>query len=129
LVTDGKVVENVIAAETQITVRDLTGTWTLQLAKPKAPAMRMATRYAITLVQQGNTLSGRIVPDGSNRSTPLTGNVNDPNRVYFGSEHAWWNDNEDAYFDMEIETFGIATRMEGRCTSMLSCEGAVATKN
>jgi hypothetical protein len=129
-VNDGKLSEDLLAAETRATVRDVTGTWLLNLVRDPAAAIVLPTSYVITLTQQGNQLSGRILPEGSSRSTVLTGQVEDPDRVYFGSEHAWWNDDSDAYFDLEMGAIGIqmSNRNPKRCGPQIPCLSALANK-
>lgn len=128
MVSDGKVAEDVLAGEAQVTVGDVTGTWDLTLTRDPAAAILVPTRYTITLTQQGNRLTGRIIPEGSTRSTALIGDVQDPDVVHFGSESAWWNDNEDAYFTMRAGFPWIQMSTNKRCGPALPCLRALANK-
>lgn len=131
-VTDNKVPEEVLAAETSITVRDITGTWQLTLRRDPGARYEVPTSYEVVLTQQGNQLSGRIMPTGTNRPTVLTGAVEHPTRVHFGSEHAWWNDDEDAYFDLFVSDGALMIQMmnfrPNRCGSQIPCLGALMNK-
>ena len=131
-VTDGKVADDVLAAETYITVRDITGTWHLTLRRDPSARYEVPTSYEITLTQQGNQLSGRITPTGSNRPTLLTGSVEHPTRVQFGSESAWWNDDSDAYFDLFVSDGALMIQMRNfqkhRCGPQIPCLDALMNK-
>jgi hypothetical protein len=129
-VNDGKLSEDMLAAEAQVTVRDVTGTWILTLVRDPKAAVALPTKFTINLTQQGNTLSGRIIPDGTNRPTLLTGWVEHPNRVYFGSESAWWNDDSDAYFDLQLGSlaFQMSSPNGKRCGTQLPCLSASARR-
>jgi hypothetical protein len=51
--------------------------------------------------------------------------------VYFGSEHAWWNDNEDGYFDLTLSLgtgLIMQNRTPGDCGLHLPCKSAIARK-
>jgi hypothetical protein len=131
-VTDGRVPEEVLAAETYITVRDITGTWQLTVRRDPSAAYEVPTSYEVMLTQQGNQLSGRITPTGTNKPTVLTGSVEHPTRVQFGSEHAWWNDDEDAYFDLYVSDGALMIQMmnvrANRCGPQIPCLGALMNK-
>ena len=131
LINDGKHQDDVLAATTTVTIRDITGTWLLNIKRDPSARVLLPTSYMVTIVQQGNQLTGRIVPEGSTRATLLIGEVEHPERVFFGSEHAWWNDNEDAYFDLKMG-FAAGTQMvnltPGRCGPQIPCLSALANK-
>ena len=130
-VTDGRSSE-VLAAQTHIIVRDLTGAWLLTLKPDPNARYVVPTQYEVSLVQQGNQLSGRITPAGSGRPTVLSGSVDHPVRVYFGSESAWWNDLSDAYFDLEVTDGFLMIQMRNRnpkgCATQVPCLGAFMQK-
>jgi hypothetical protein len=131
-VTDGKMPDEVLAAETYITVRDITGTWHLTLRRDPSAAYEVPTSYEVMLTQQGNQLSGRITPTDTNKPTVLTGSVEHPTRVQFGSEHAWWNDDEDAYFDLYVSDGALMIQMmnsrANRCGPQIPCLSALMNK-
>jgi hypothetical protein len=131
LVTDGKSPE-VEAAVTHITVRDLSGTWLLTVKRDPAARYTIPERYLVTLTQQGNQLSGRITPDGSTRSTLLSGSVEHPQLVRFGSESAWWNDDSDSYFYMRVSDLFLMVQMtnekSGTCGPQVPCVSAFMVK-
>ena len=62
----------------------------------------------------------------------LTGSVEHPTRVQFGSEHAWWNDDEDAYFDLYVSDGALMIQMmnfrANRCGPQIPCLGALMNK-
>ena len=130
-VTDGKLSRPIAAASTLISVRDITGTWLLNLVPDPNAGYVIPTSYEVTLTQQGNQLSGRITPTGG-RSTVLTGYVEHPNRVHFGSESAWWNDQSDAYFDLYVSDGALFIQMmnrtPGRCGPQIPCQSALMKK-
>ena len=130
--TDGRPEDEILAAQTFVTVRDVTGTWILNLRPDPRRPIAIPTSYEIVLNQQGNQLSGRITPTGTNRSTVLTGSVEHPTRVQFGSESAWWNDQSDAYFDLYVSDGALMIQMmnfrKDRCGPQIPCLGALMTK-
>lgn len=131
-VNDGKMKEDLAVAQTKVTVRSLTGTWLLSLElDPKAP-YKVPQHYRVELVQEGDQLSGRITPEGSTRSTVLTGQVKDPMDVNFGTESAWWNDDSDAYFDLYVSDHALMIQMTnrtpGKCSFQVPCLGALMNK-
>jgi hypothetical protein len=131
LVNDGRHPDDVVAAQTEVTIRDVTGTWVLTLDPDRTARFPPPSSYVITLTQQGNQLSGRIVPAGSRRSTALIGHVEHPARVYFGSEHAWWADNEDGYFDLTLDLgpgLTMQHRTPGDCGLHIPCKSAIARR-
>ena len=131
-VTDGKVPDEVLAAETYVTVRDITGTWHLTLRRDPNARYEIPTSYEVVLTQQGNQLTGRITPSSTNKPTVVTGSVEHPTRVQFGSEHAWWNDDEDAYFDLYVSDGALMIQMmnfkPNRCGPQIPCLGALMNK-
>ena len=62
----------------------------------------------------------------------LTGYVEHPNRVHFGSESAWWNDQSDAYFDLYVSDGALfiqmMNRIPGRCGPQIPCQSALMKK-
>jgi TIR domain/PKD domain len=131
-VNDGKLENDLLVAETDITIRSVTGTWLLSLERDPKADYPLPTQYEITLLQDKSQLSGRITPGGSNRPTVLSGNVAHPARIQFGSESAWWNDTSDAYFDLKISDGNLAIQMTNttpnRCGPQIPCAGARAYK-
>jgi hypothetical protein len=130
-VTDGQPEDEILAAQTYVTVRDITGTWLLTLTQDQAARYPVPTNYQVILNQQGNQLTGRITPQGG-RATVLSGSVEHPTRVHFGSEHAWWNDDEDGYFDLYVSDGNLMIQMtnfqKGRCGARIPCLGALMNK-
>jgi len=130
-VTDGKHA-NVLAGETDITIRDVTGTWVLTIRNDPNRPIKLPERMTVTLNHKGNLLDGRIVPEASNRPTVLSGEVRHPGSVWFGSESAWWNDGEDAYFELKVSDGFLAVQMTnalpGRCGSTITCQSAFFQK-
>ena len=130
-VTDGKS-PNVLAGETDITIRYVTGTWILTIKNDPNQPVKLPERMTVTLNQKGNQLDGRIVPEGSTRATVLSGEVRHPGIVWFGSESAWWNDSSDAYFELKVSDGFLAVQMTnaipGRCGSGLPCQSAFFQK-
>jgi hypothetical protein len=131
-VSDGRVEQEVLAAQTYVTVRDVTGTWQLSMRPDPKASIQLPPNFTVTLVQQGNQLSGRIVPAESTRSTVLTGYVEHPNRVNFGSESAWWNDDSDAYFDLYVSDGALFIQMmnlkPNSCGAQIPCLSALMRK-
>ena len=132
LVNDGKLPADLLAGETDVTIRDVSGTWELNLTPDPLARYAVPTRYTVTLVQQETELSGRILPTGSSRSTVLTGRVEHPARVSFGSESAWWNDDSDAYFDLQVSDGAIFVQMTNRtpnkCGPQIPCRSLLANR-
>lgn len=130
-VNDGKH-PNVLAGETDITIRYVTGTWVLTIKNDPTRPFKLPERMIVTLNQKGNLLDGRIVPDGSTRATVLSGEVRHPGIVWFGSESAWWNDGDDAYFELKVSDGFLAVQMTnaipGRCGAALPCQSAFFQK-
>ena len=130
-VTDGKHA-NVLAGETDITIRDVTGTWLLTIRNDPNRPTKLPERMTVTLNQKGSLLDGRIVPENSNRPTILSGEVRHPATVYFGSESAWWNDGDDAYFELKVSDGFLAVQMTntmtGRCGHSITCQSAFFQK-
>ena len=130
-VSDGKHA-NVLAGETDITVRDVTGTWLLTIRNDPNRVNKLPERMTVTLNQRGNLLDGRIVPENSNRPTILSGEVRHPANVWFGSESAWWNGGDDGYFELRVSDGFLAVQMRnataGRCGAMMPCESAFFQK-
>jgi len=131
-VNDGKLADDLLAAETDITVRDVTGTWDLSLSPDPDAAYAIPSRYVVRLVQQGDQLTGSILPAGANRGTVLIGHVKHPTWVTFGSEHAWWNDETDSYFELYVSDGAAYIQMRNRtpkkCGTNIPCLGVVANK-
>ncbi len=130
-VTDGKH-PVLLAGETDITIRDVSGTWLLTIKNDPSQSPPLPERLTVTLNQKGNLLDGRIVPDNGSRPTTLTGEVRHPAQVYFGSEHAWWNDEEDSYFELEVSDGLMVVQMRnavpGRCGPGIKCLSAFFQK-
>jgi hypothetical protein len=130
-VTDGRSPE-ILAGQTNISTRDVSGMWNLNVVRNPGATYPIPTSYQVTLLQQGNQLSGRIVPAGSTRSTLLSGSVEHPLRVRFGSESAWWNDDSDAYFDLELSDGFLMVQMRNRtpnkCGLGIPCKSAFMVK-
>ena len=130
-VTDGKHA-NVLAGETDITIRDVTGTWLLTIKNDPGSPTRLPERMTVTLNQRGNLLDGRIVPENSNRPTILSGEVRHSAKIWFGSESAWWNDGDDAYFELKVSDGFLVVQMTnataGRCGATMPCLSAFFQK-
>jgi hypothetical protein len=130
-VTDGRSPE-ILAGQTNISTRDVSGMWNLNVVRDPGAPYAIPTSYQVTLLQQGNQLSGRILPAGSTRSTLLSGSVEHPLRVRFGSESAWWNDDSDAYFDLELSDGFLMVQMRNRtpnkCGLGIPCKSAFMVK-
>ena len=96
---------------------NVAGTWTLVMTT--TTPVRPYSTYTVTLVQNGTTLTGSILPVGTTRPTSISlGSVTTAGEVVFGSEHAWWNDvgdtvGSDLYVHLTIDSTG--NRMTGSC--------------
>ena len=130
-VTDGKNA-NVLARETDITIRDVTGRWLLTIENDPKQATKLPNRMIVTLNQRGDQLDGRIEPENSNVPTLLSGRVRHPANVWFGSESPWWNGREDTYFDLEVSDGYLVVQMKnakpGLCGSGVACQSAFLQK-
>jgi hypothetical protein len=108
------------------TVSNVSGTWSLTRTGTAA-WIRTYSTFTVTLVQSGVNLTGSIRPTASSRSTSIIlGNVSSGGVVFFGSEHAYWNDDDDGYFRLSLDSTG--RRMTGGCSNGFTCSSATATK-
>jgi hypothetical protein len=112
-------------------VPNVAGTWSLTRTGTFS-WIRTYSSFTVTLIQSGASLTGSIRPTNSSRSTPIIfGTVSTSGVVYFGSEHAYWNDSDpigsDGYFTLTLDSTG--RRMTGGCGGNAgTCTSATATK-
>jgi predicted phage tail protein len=117
----------VVGAPPPATIPNVGGTWTLTRTGTW-PWIASYSTFTVTLVQSGACLTGSILPLGRSISTPMVGGclnkVSADGRVDFGSEHAYWNDSDDGYFHLTLDS--TLNRMSGSCTNTFTCTSATA---
>jgi len=122
--------EIVLTVGSATTIPNVSGTWSLSRIG-SYPWISTYSTFTVTLVQSGVNLTGSIRPTNGSFSTPIVlGNVSSNRQVFFGSEHAYWNDlppdGSDGYFRLTLDSTG--RRMSGGCTTIFTCSSATATK-
>jgi Fibronectin type III domain len=119
--------EVVVVVGPSATLPNVGGTWTLSRTGTW-PWIATYSTFTVTLIQNGACLSGSILPFGRSIATPMLGGclnkVSTNGRVDFGSEHAYWNDSDDGYFHLTLDS--TLNRMSGSCTNTFTCSSATA---